>query len=411
MIQEVDESLRQLLLGELGRLEGPSITAADQITFLPPATLEQNPPKKPSINLYLHDVRENVELRQHERMLAERSPNEETVQRRRAPIRLDLAYLITVHAGDEPSAEHKLLTEVLGVLLRAPVLPARYLTDIMREDPDNGVLLAVAQPGHPAHEDPARLWQAMNGRLRPTLGLVATATFNPYETHVTRLVREAVLALGVGVPPNGPQRPLSVRTTRVSAAGVVCDPEGKELVGVTVEAKGREKTVHSDDRGFFYLLDLPAGRTTLLFRLAGYKTIEVPANVPPIGRPDLLEPLGVTLAPLADAERNRELRDAATTAMELPGLMDVGRKQVTTISGRLAYASGKPAAFVMVRAGDHETTTDGDGLYVFANLKQPVKTVTAFVPGVGEVTVTPAETTTTLAPREAPKEDKPKVKK
>jgi len=407
MIHEVDESLRQLLLGEMSRIEGNVIASAEQVTFLPPTTLEQHPPKRPGINLYLHDVREATRLREHERVLAERNANDETVARRRAPIRLDLAYLITVHAGDEPSAEHRLLTDVLGVFLRSAVLPARYLTEKMQEEADNGVLLSIAQPDQEAHRDPARLWQALGGRLRPTLGLIATASFNPFETSVTRIVKEAVLALGVGVPPNGPNRPLTVSTTRVSAAGVVCDQEGKTLAGVAVEAKGFEKTVRTDEKGFFHFLNLPARRITLTFRLSGYKTLEVPTNVPPAGRPDLLEPLGVTLTALGDAERVKELREAALGEGQL---LDLGRKQLITVSGRLAYPSGKPAAFIMVRAGDKETTTDGDGLYVFNNLREPVKTVTAFVPGVGEVSVTPAEATTTLVPREL-SEEKPKAKR
>lgn len=410
MIQEVDQSLKELLLTELKRIPDSTIASADQITFLPPISLEEHPPKKSQINLYLHDVKENLSLREHERVLAERIQNEDSVKRRRAPIRLDLAYLITVYAGDDPGAEHRLLTEVLGVLLRARVLPEKYMTEALRQDPDNGVLLSVAQPDHTAHRDPAVLWQALGGRLRPTLGLVATATFNPYETFETRLVREAILALGVGVPPDGPQRPLSVKTTRVSAAGVVCDSGGNVLTGVSVQVKGREKTVRTDERGFFYVLDLPAGRATLAFRLPGFKTIEVATNVPPVGRPDLLEPIGVTLTATGEEERTVELRERAIELLNSPGIVDIGRKMEISVSGRLAFASGKPAAFVMVRAGNRETTTDADGFYAFQNLKETVKTVTAMVPGVGEVSVTPSDSVVALPPREEVAE-KPKAKK
>jgi hypothetical protein len=396
MINEVDESLRLLLLGELSRVDEASITQASQITFLPPSTLIETPPKGAHINLYLHDVRENLRFREHERSLSSQGGDADTVSRRRAPINLDLAYLITVHAGGDPSVEHRLLTEILGVLLRAGILPARYMSKKLQEDPESRVLLAVAQPDHPAHSDPTRLWQALGGPLRPTLGLIATATFNPFETRVTRLVREAVLALGPGIPPNGPQRPLSIKTTRVSTAGVVCGPDGAEIAGVAVQAKGYEVVARTNEKGFFHLLDLPAGRVTLIIRHKGFRTQEVSTNVPPIGRSDLLEPLGITLEPLGDAEAIALEKEATNAA-----LIETGREVKMSLTGRLAYASGNPAAFVVVRAGSKETTTDGEGFYTFNNLKEKVTTLVAMVPGVGEVSVTPSDSTTSLPAREA----------
>ena len=54
-----------------------------------------------------------------------------------------------------------------------------------------------------------------------------------------------------------------------------------------------------------------------------------------------------------------------------------------------------------MRAGVKETTTDGDGFYTFNNLKEKVTSLVAMVPGVGEVSVTPSDSTTSLPAREA----------
>src|SRR5687768_4152326 len=115
MINDVDDTLKELLV-----LKGPIDPSAIDIRFELPNREWAAGVSKPTINLFLYDVRENHELRSNERFLARSGAvGIET----RAPVRVDLAYLITAWTTDV-SDEHQLLGRVLSTLLRFPVLPA-----------------------------------------------------------------------------------------------------------------------------------------------------------------------------------------------------------------------------------------------------------------------------------------------
>ncbi|HWA82893.1 MAG TPA: Pvc16 family protein, partial [Fimbriimonadaceae bacterium] len=124
MIQDVDESIRRLIVGELVHAGSSLIKDESQIVLgMPGDDAEKD--KKPRVNLYLHDVRENLPLRD-ESFHIQRKPNDWAVAKRHAPIRLDLAYIVVVTAED-PLVEHRVLGEVLAALIRCNVVPEKYL--------------------------------------------------------------------------------------------------------------------------------------------------------------------------------------------------------------------------------------------------------------------------------------------
>ena len=365
MIADVDETLGKLLGTELSKIPGCPVTDRGQITFVPPAAADAVSGGKPRLNVYLHDVRENRALRESGFRLT-RKPGENTVGVRRAPISLDLSYLVTAYAGDDASSEHRLLSDALTVLLRCGDVPPEYRVGALEEQ---SVTLAVAQPEHVGNADPPALWQALGGRMRTALSLVVTAEYNPYETKWTRVVRELIVGVGVGTPPHGPLRPLDLSSTRVGAAGVVLDQaEERPLLGVTVSADGWDCTAATDAKGFFYLLNLPAGPRTLRFSRVGYHPQEIVTTVPAQGHPEDLEASVVALRPLADSERAGETATLAAAALSAPGLAESGHVYHASLSGLLRREDGRPAAYVPVRAGGRQTTTDGDGVYCFLDL-------------------------------------------
>jgi hypothetical protein len=127
MITDVDDTLCKLLATELSFMPGCPVFTADQITFDPPTEAAAAQDGEARVNLYLCDLRENLDLRE-ETMRFVRSTKEEAVGgQRRAPVRMDLAYLVTVHAGNDPATEHRLLSDVLSVLLRYLAVPSRFL--------------------------------------------------------------------------------------------------------------------------------------------------------------------------------------------------------------------------------------------------------------------------------------------
>lgn len=414
MLHDVDTTLRNLLVGELKEIPGCPIVTPEQIQFMPPSvtgTLAQGAGSARSeqgtereekregkgeereevaLNLYLHNVRENLALRD-ETFQRQGKAGARGVSIQRAPARFDLSYLVTV-TGLTGMAEHRLLADVLTVLMRSELVDSKYLTGSLAQLGKNALMLAVAQPDHPAHSDPSGLWRAMAAPLRPSLGLVATAMFNPYVTRWTPLVLEAVAGLGQGATPDTLQRPLDNAIVRVSIAGVVLDQqEEKPVEGVRLELEGGEKTAYTNREGFFYLLDLPPGPHTLAVSHRRYVPRTAEAIAPPIGQPNLLTPLTIALTRREDAALALATAEAEETQRNLAPIMELGRTTQVTLAGCLRLANGKPAAYIPVRCGEHQTTTNADGVYCFFDLPSDLPstdvTLYAEMPGHGAVEV------------------------
>ena len=387
MIQDVDQTLSQLLTAELGRVPGCPVHSAEQITFDPPVEAAANLDGEARVNLYLYDVRENLKLR-NESFPQSRDAAGTTVGKKRAPVRINLSYLVTAHAGRDPATEHRLLGDVLAVLLRHLAVPREYLAGTLTGLGSNMVPMAIAQPEHRDMMEASGLWQPRESLLPPGLPLVVTAPFDPFETKWTRVVRELVSTLGQGGSPDAPNRQAGISSLRASAAGVVVDQRTERpLAGVAVRAEGREETVQTDTRGFFLLLNLPPGPQTLRFENRGYRVLEVTAAVPPPGRLEQMEPLVVALPPLTETERAEETAARETAARNLPGLAERERVYQASFTGTLRYADGQPAALLPVFAGARQTVTDADGVYCFFDLPPGEQIIRAVLPGQGDVEV------------------------
>ncbi len=124
---------------------------------------------RPTVNLYLWDVRRNFE---------ERDGGLESVAgpdgrpRLRPPLpRVDCRYLVTAWTS-EVQDEHSLLGHTLAALLLHSTLEQRYL---------QGAIAQVVPPptlevAGPEGRDNSDFWSALGGQLKPGLDLVVTAT-------------------------------------------------------------------------------------------------------------------------------------------------------------------------------------------------------------------------------------------
>jgi Pvc16 N-terminal domain len=179
MIQDLDDTLKELLVKKM-----PIDLATIDIKFeMPDKDWETKLPARPTINLYLYDIRENHELRSNERFLARNGP---TGTETNAPIRIDFAYLITAWTK-EIADEHRLLGNLLKTLLRYPVLPADVLKGEMTTQslPLRGW---VAQPERtPNAWD---FWGAIDGRVKASLSYMVTVAVQPSTPIEVRLVQE-----------------------------------------------------------------------------------------------------------------------------------------------------------------------------------------------------------------------------
>jgi hypothetical protein len=394
MIQDVDESIRRLIVGELINAGGSLIKDDSQVVLGLP-TEDAAKDKKPRINLYLHDVRENLPLRD-ESFHIQRSPSDWSAAKRAASIRLDLSYLLTVSAED-PLTEHRILGEVLAVLMRNGSVPEKYLSQSLKDENPNALLLSVAQQDHPSHSDPQKLWQSIGATIRPTIGIVATAKFNPYETKFVKVVREAIFALGQGVHPEGANRQMDVKSVRLSIAGIVSNKSKDEpLANVTVSVEGWPSQQTTDERGFFHFLNMPPNRYKIKFSKRGYKVAEMEAVAPPPGRSDALEPMDVALIPLEDAEREKEEKSNSQEILRAPSFIETNRRITVSLVGTLRFQDGTPAAYVPVRVGQRTAVTDEDGVYHFTGLMPGEHQIVAEIPGRGEIPVFTSSGTATL---------------
>lgn len=170
MIADLDKTLEDMLRLELAPVLGNQVA----FSFAPPDN--EFPPsdvKTPAVNLFLYDVRENLDLRDPQ-WVVERQPDGATV-RRRSPVRVDCSYLITAWSSPGHASrwleEHNVLSEVMKALLRHPTLPAVLLQGELRgQEPP--LPASTLQPGR--LQSPAEFWQALGGKPKAALNYTVT---------------------------------------------------------------------------------------------------------------------------------------------------------------------------------------------------------------------------------------------
>ena len=183
MINALDETLKALLKRDL-----PSALAEQvQISFATPD--DQFPPQSvtlPAIDLFLYDVRENLDLRSNEVYLERYSDG--TATQTRAPVRVDFSYLITAWPSesvpDPAEDEHRLLGEVMRILLRYPTIPEEVLQGDLREQQPS-LPVSSLQPGR--LQSLGEFWQALGGKPKAALNYQVTLSVDittPEEVHL-----------------------------------------------------------------------------------------------------------------------------------------------------------------------------------------------------------------------------------
>lgn len=182
MFQHLDASIAALLEAELPQL-------AEDVTFsfvgpdqdFPPSTVSL-----PAISFFLYDIRENTESRSTSWVEQWRENDPPTLPRvrtrTRAPVRVSCSYLITAWPGGTPPSstedEHRLLGEVLRVLLRHRQIPAEHLQgDLAGQEPPLRTQILADNQLHSLGE----FWQAMGGRPKAALHYGITLSLGVFE--------------------------------------------------------------------------------------------------------------------------------------------------------------------------------------------------------------------------------------
>ena len=180
MLHELDQTLAALLRRELpGR---------DQITVSFAAPDDQFSVKLPAVDLFLYDVRENLDLRSNDDVIERQ--DDRTAIRIRPPVRVDASYLITAWPGlagqdDSSEDEHMLLGAVMRTLLRFPKLPRELLRGSLARQ-ELPLPVSVLQPGR--LQSLGEFWQALGGKPKAALNYTVTLSVDVTEPERQPLV-------------------------------------------------------------------------------------------------------------------------------------------------------------------------------------------------------------------------------
>lgn len=189
MLDDLDSTLKQLLTYELPDLQRSTETTVS-INFDMP--VEGAIKQRPAINLFLYDIRENLELRNSEWTVQRRQNG--TAVKQRPPVRIDCSYMITVWVNsDDPQQEHHILGEVMKLLLRHRTLPEAVLQGSLKgqEPLPIGVGLRSSYL-----QSLGEFWQAIGSKPKAALNYTVTIAVPVDEPEIeTPLVLEKHLGL------------------------------------------------------------------------------------------------------------------------------------------------------------------------------------------------------------------------
>lgn len=173
MIHDLDASIGKLLNTQS---EPDSLLAGADISFDIPDTTWRDALDRLAVNCYLYEVHENVELRTYESVASRRNTGDELASYRSVPRRVDCAYCITAWSTASTDAvleEHRILGQILKVLLKNPILPESVLEgDLKKQITPYPTVIASAE----GMKNNPHFWSALGQQLKPSLNYIITLT-------------------------------------------------------------------------------------------------------------------------------------------------------------------------------------------------------------------------------------------
>jgi hypothetical protein len=255
MFADLDETLRKILIEDL-----PIKNGEIDIQFDQPVREWSAKLSKPTINLFLYDVRENNRLRQHQWQHV-RSENGSVTQKR-TPMQVDCLYMLTTW-GNDPADEHRLMTRTMMALFRYPTIPDDRLIGTL-QNPAFPIQTQLAR--HDRLTNPAEVWSALDNELRPSVNYLVNLALDPWDEVSGPAVRS--LTLNTGQSRNLPRYkvfdPEETRSQMAFIGGTVRTSKGEPQSGIAVAIKGTGYMAESADDGRFRLGGFPPGDYTLV---------------------------------------------------------------------------------------------------------------------------------------------------
>lgn len=272
MIADLDETIRQLIVKELPIRNNEIDIAFDQPKREWSARLT-----KPTINLFMYDLRENVQYRNRNWSAPQSSRDGRSVTMKTQPFRIDCYYAMTVWAT-EPEDEHRLLTSTLLAMFRHSVFPGDYLIGQMQEQPYS-VPLKVSDPEH--LKNPTELWGVIDNEMRPTVSVMTTIALDPFQPIEVPTVRSFSIQTGRPLPGEDSFKPgmAERREDRFQIAGVIT-LDGALCTDATVSVRGTGYSAKTDEKGRYFLKNLIKGEIRLIVSIPGRKPLQKDVTLP-----------------------------------------------------------------------------------------------------------------------------------
>ena len=267
MLADLDETLRNLLRSELERhgFEGVDIA------FDAPAREWSGQLSKPTVNVFLYDLREAEGMRSPEWSSTNATGR---VREGRPPMVMECSYAITAWT-QAVEDEHRLLSQVLAILFAFPELPQDKLNGRLANGSQAWPIKGRIGQGKGEKAD---FWTAVGGQYKVSLD------------YVVRLTVESGAQLE-----RGPEVRTQTVRTRLSdgppraivemhrTAGRVKDAKGEPLANVWVTLPDVGSWTSSAADGRFFFNRLPAGSHRLLARTPDGREAVAQLEVPGAG--------------------------------------------------------------------------------------------------------------------------------
>ena len=250
-LADLDATLRQLLRTELGRQGFEDVN----IAFDTPKKEWAAAQSAPTVNLYLYDLREAVKRRPVDWGSARENSRRQDI---RPPMRLEVSYAVTAWTRTVED-EHRLLSQVLGILYGHAVLPPESLV---------GTLANGSQPydietwvGQPKSDGKVDFWSAIGGEYKASLDYVVLVAC-PSGMAIVR-APDAESQLFRFEPPRGSEDDAEHRRV---IPGTARWEDGQPAGGTWVVLPDTGGYATADADGRFVLRDVPTGHHRLLAR-------------------------------------------------------------------------------------------------------------------------------------------------
>jgi hypothetical protein len=268
MIQSLDETIKKLLVEKV-----PLNPREVEISFEVPKRDWAAGLTKPTINLYLYDIRENVLLKQtQQNWIVERDVATGASVKRRAPMRIDCSYLITAWTRAVED-EHRLLWGCLATLFEFPELPEPVLVGDLKgqEVP----LRAEVAKVDGAMKNAADFWTALDNQLKPFLNYQVTLPLDLARIKQVPgpLVRQM---LGTVYDLDEPARREEVHIKCALGGAVSWQDAGLDiaLTGARAVLLETGQSALSDHQGFYRFVNIDKGDYTIKIEKEGFATQE-----------------------------------------------------------------------------------------------------------------------------------------